>query len=55
MGPLLVDAESASYNIAFNLSGSVSIDFGYVDVDDSDEIMIQKVGADMFTAIFTLE
>jgi len=33
----------------------VSIDFGYVDVDGGDEIMIQKVGADMFTAIFTLE
>ena len=53
--PLQVDAESARFNIAFNLSGSVSVDFGYVDVDGSDEIMIQKVGADMFTAIFTLE
>ena len=50
---LQVDAETANFDIAFNLSGSVSIDMGW-DSDNS-KVIHQKVGADMFTAIFTLQ
>ena len=51
--PLQVDAETANFDIAFNLSGSVSIDMGW-DSENS-KVIHQKVGADMFTAIFTLQ
>ena len=48
--PVNVTGENDQYDIAFNISGSVSVDHTFA----NDKIYAQKVGAEMFTAIFTV-
>jgi hypothetical protein len=48
--PLNITGENDQYDIAFNISGSVSVDHNF----SSSKIYAQKVGAEMFTAIFSV-
>ena len=48
--PMNVTGEDDQYDIAFNISGSVSVDHTFA----NSKIYAQKVGAEMFTAIFTV-
>ena len=48
--PMNVTGENDQYDIAFNISGSVSVDHTFA----NDRIYAQKVGAEMFSAIFTV-
>lgn len=48
--PMNVTGENDQYDIAFNISGSVSVDHTFA----NSKIYAQKVGAEMFSAIFTV-
>ena len=48
--PMNVTGENDQFDIAFNISGSVSVDHTFA----NSQIYAQKVGAEMFTAIFTV-